>query len=44
MKQKRNYPSLEPGMSADNRVADMPPPGLFEPVSGFGLLWRGEVD
>jgi hypothetical protein len=19
------------------------PPGLYEPVSGFGLIWRGEV-
>lgn len=24
-------------------VDETPPPGLFEPVSGFGMLWRGEV-
>jgi len=34
---------LKPGASADNRVAETPPPGRLEPVSGFGLLWRGEV-
>ncbi len=26
----------------DNRVGDVPA-GYFEPVSGFGLIWRGEV-
>lgn len=35
---------LLPGASADNRVEDSPPPGLHQPVSGFGLLWRGEVE
>jgi hypothetical protein len=34
---------LKPGASADNRVAETPPPDRFEPVSGFGLVWRGEV-
>jgi hypothetical protein len=35
--------ALKPGASPDNRVAETPPDGLFEPVSGFGLIWRGEV-
>jgi hypothetical protein len=35
--------TLTSGASPDNRVDESPPPGLFEPVSGFGLLWRGEV-
>lgn len=26
-----------------NRLGTPPPPGTFEPVSGFGLLWRGEA-
>lgn len=30
------------GGSVDHRVGGAPA-GLFEPVSGFGLLWRGEV-
>jgi hypothetical protein len=34
---------LKPGASPDNRVGVQPPPGLHEPVSGFGLIWRGEV-
>lgn len=34
---------LKPNGSPDNRVGTPPPPGLVEPVSGFGLLWRGEV-
>ena len=34
--------SLAPGASVDNRVGGAPP-GRFEPVSGFGLLWRGEI-
>ncbi|MFW5941673.1 MAG: hypothetical protein ACOCXI_07720 [Chloroflexota bacterium] len=33
---------LKPGASVDNRVGDVPD-GYYEPVSGFGLLWRGEV-
>jgi hypothetical protein len=35
--------ALKPGASADHRVEETPPPGRFEPVSGFGLVWRGEV-
>jgi hypothetical protein len=35
---------LVPGASIDNRVEEVPPPGLLEPVSGFGLIWRGEVE
>jgi hypothetical protein len=35
---------LVPGASVDNRVEEVPPPGLLEPVSGFGLIWRGEVE
>ena len=35
---------LKPGASEDNRVGEDPPPGLYEPVSGFGLIWRGEVE
>lgn len=35
---------LKPGAAPDNRVEEMPPPGLFEPVSGFGLVWRGDVE
>jgi len=31
------------GASPDNRVAESPPDGRVEPVSGFGLVWRGEV-
>lgn len=36
--------SFKPGASEDNRTGETPPAGLYEPVSGFGLLWRGEVD
>ena len=35
---------LKPGASEDNRIGEDPPPGLYEPVSGFGLIWRGEVE
>lgn len=35
---------LRPGASPDNRVGQTPPTGLFEPVSGFGMLWRDEVE
>ena len=35
---------LKPGASQDNRVGEAPPQGLYEPVSGFGLVWRGEVE
>jgi hypothetical protein len=34
---------FRPGASWDNRIGLTPPPGLVEPISGFGLLWRGEV-
>jgi hypothetical protein len=34
---------LLPGASVDNRVGETPPAGATEPVSGFGLIWRGEV-
>lgn len=30
------------GASPDNRTGETPPDGLFEPVSGFGMLWRTE--
>jgi LysM repeat protein len=32
-----------PGASPNNRVGGAPP-GLQEPISGFGLLWRGEIE
>jgi len=35
---------LKPGASKDNRVGETPPAGYVEPVSGFGLIWRNEVD
>jgi hypothetical protein len=35
---------LKPGASQDHRTGLDPPPGLYEPVSGFGLIWRGEVE
>jgi hypothetical protein len=34
----------KPGASEDNRIGEEPPPGLYEPLSGFGLVWRGEVE
>jgi hypothetical protein len=34
--------TLAPGSSVDNRVGSVPA-GFHEPVSGFGLIWRGEV-
>jgi hypothetical protein len=39
------YPplKLKPGASVDNRVGGAPA-GYFEPVSGFGLIWRSEVE
>ncbi len=36
--------AFKPGASADNRLGIQPPVGMQEPVSGFGLLWRGEVE
>lgn len=35
---------LKPGASTDNRVDETPPAGYYEPVSGFGLIWRNEVE
>jgi hypothetical protein len=35
---------LKPGASPDNRVGEEPPPGLYEPVSGFGMVWRREIE
>jgi hypothetical protein len=35
---------LKPGASEGNRIGEDPPAGLYEPVSGFGLIWRGEVE
>jgi hypothetical protein len=35
--------ALKDGASPDNRTGETPPAGLFEPVSGFGLLWRNEA-
>jgi hypothetical protein len=35
--------SKKPGASPDNRVGVSPPEGLHEPVSGFGMMWRGEI-
>lgn len=32
------------GASPDNRVNEPPPPGRVEPVSGFGQIWRGEME
>jgi hypothetical protein len=36
--------NVKPDASEANRVGEDPPPGLYEPVSGFGLVWRGEVE
>lgn len=36
--------TLKPGASEENRVGEDPPPGLYEPVSGFGMVWRGEIE
>ena len=35
---------LKPGASPDHRVGETPPSGLLEPVSGFGMVWRGEIE
>jgi hypothetical protein len=32
------------GASPANRTGETPPAGLFEPVSGFGMLWRDEFE
>jgi hypothetical protein len=34
---------LKPEASVDNRIGNVPE-GYFEPVSGFGLLWRNEIE
>jgi hypothetical protein len=34
----------KPGASPDNRVGEQPPAGLYEPVSGFGQVWRSEFE
>jgi hypothetical protein len=34
----------KPGASPDHRVGEQPPAGLYEPVSGFGMVWRGEIE
>lgn len=35
--------TFRPGANPNNRVGGAPP-GLTEPISGFGLVWRGEVE
>jgi hypothetical protein len=35
--------NFKPGASAANRIGEKAPPGLFEPISGFGQIWRGEM-
>lgn len=35
--------TLKDGASPDNRSGETPPAGLYEPVSGFGLIWRNEI-
>ncbi|HSJ55591.1 MAG TPA: hypothetical protein VLC95_00315 [Anaerolineae bacterium] len=35
--------TLSPDASPGNRVGEEPPPGLYEPRSGFGMVWRGEL-
>ncbi|HSR35079.1 MAG TPA: hypothetical protein VLY63_31305 [Anaerolineae bacterium] len=35
---------LKPGASPDNRLGEEPPPGLHEPISGFGMIWRDEAE
>lgn len=34
---------LLPGASIHNQILETPPDGLFQPFSGFGLIWRNEV-
>lgn len=36
--------ALKPGASEANRIGEEAPSGRYEPVSGFGLVWRGEVE
>ena len=35
---------LKPGASPDNRLGEQAPAGMYEPVSGFGMVWRGEIE
>lgn len=35
---------LRPGASVNNRVGEPIPARFHEPVSGFGLLWRNEIE
>jgi hypothetical protein len=35
---------FKPGASPHNRIGVTPPAGRFEPVSGFGQLWRDEIE
>lgn len=34
---------LLPGASIHNQLVLTPPEGMYQPVSGFGLIWRNEV-
>lgn len=34
---------LLPGASIHNQILETPPEGLFQPFSGFGMIWRNEV-
>lgn len=36
--------TFKAGASPNNRTGETPPSGRFEPVSGFGQLWRGEFE
>ncbi|HXV99916.1 MAG TPA: hypothetical protein VEC93_15975, partial [Anaerolineae bacterium] len=36
--------TLKPNASVDNHSGETPPPGYWEPVGNFGLIWRGEVE
>lgn len=29
---------------AGETISDTPPPDYYEPISGFGMVWRGEID
>ena len=35
---------LKPGVDPDNRVGEDPPADTLEPLHGFGLIWRREVE
>lgn len=36
--------SFRAGASPDNRVGETPPSGRYEPISGFGQVWRSEIE